>query len=223
MTASLPSLSVAQADHWITPARLVPYRDVASTDGHAAVDLYLWNVRLSSACLEVIHHVEVLVRNAIHRQLSRDEVDDNVRSWLVDPAVLRPGELNAVEHTIARMRLLRRPVTRAGVVAALPLSFWTRLLGRSYEDLWKSSLHHAFAHGAGLRKDVAGQLNRMSQLRNDIAHHQPIIGTPVADRHQDMLAIAAAVDPAAADWIAGISRVSDLLSQVPRGMRCCAA
>ncbi|HEX7290638.1 MAG TPA: hypothetical protein VF250_05850, partial [Conexibacter sp.] len=123
------------------------------------------------------------------------------RSWLVEPAVLMPGELKAVNDAIVRLRWLGRPVTRPRVVAGLPLSFWTRLLGTRYEELWKASLHHAFPHNSGLRKDVAGHLNRISQLRNDIAHHQPIIGIPVADRHRDMLALAAAVDPAAAAWV----------------------
>jgi len=172
--------------------------------------------------MEVIHHVEVLVRNAIHRQLSHDEPADGVHSWLVEPAVLKPGELKAVDSAVARIRLLGRPVTRARVLASLPLSFWTRLLGTRYEELWKSSLHHAFPHGSGLRKDVAGQLNRISQLRNDIAHHQPIIGMPVADRHQDMLDLAAAVDPAAAAWIEALSRVGETLAARPADERAAA-
>jgi hypothetical protein len=165
--------------------------------------------------MEVIHHAEVLVRNAIHRRLSHDEPENAVRSWLVEPAVLKPGEMKAVEDAITRIRRLGRPVTRARVVAGLPLSFWTRLLGTQYEELWKASLHHAFPHSSGLRKDVAGQLNRISQLRNDIAHHQPIIAVPVADRHQDILALAAAVDPAAAAWIGALSRVEETLSARP--------
>jgi hypothetical protein len=138
-----------------------------------------------------------------------------VRSWLVEPAVLRPGELKAVQDAVTRIRRLGRPVTRARVVAGLPLSFWTRLVGKPYEELWKSSLHHAFPHGSGLRKEIAGQLNRVSQLRNDIAHHQPIIEIPVEDRHQDMLDLAAAVDPAAAAWIGGLSQVPKLLARTP--------
>lgn len=169
--------------------------------------------------MEVIHHVEVLMRNAIDRRLRLDEPHNAVRSWLVEPAVLEPGELNAVTLAITRLRRLRRPVTRARVVAGLPLSFWTRLLGTQYEELWKASLHHAFPHSPGLRKAVAGQLNRISQLRNDIAHHQPIIDIPVADRHEDMLALAAAVDPAAAAWIGALSRVGETLAARPAGVR----
>jgi hypothetical protein len=77
------------------------------------------------------------------------------------------------------------------------------------------SLHHAFPHGSGTRRGVAGQLNRISQLRNDIAHHQPIIDIPVTDRHQDMLNLARAIDPAAAAWIGTLSRVEETLAARP--------
>jgi hypothetical protein len=171
--------------------------------------------------LEVIHHLEVLVRNAMHRQLSHDEPRDGVCSWLVEPAVLKPGELKAVEDAVVRIRRLNRPVTRTRIVSGLPLSFWTRLVGIQYDEVWKASLHHAFPHGSGSRRDVAGQLNRISQLRNDIAHHQPIIGLPVLDRHRDMLALAAAIDPDAAGWIGALSRVGETLATRPADTTSC--
>ena len=219
MTATASTPSTAQADHWITPARLAPFLEAAGADRHVAADLYVWHARLSSACMEVIHHVEVLVRNEIDRRLSHDEPENAVRSWLVEPAVLRSGELNAVALAITRLRRLGRPVTRARVVGGLPLSFWTRLLGTEYEELWKASLHRGFPHSSGLRKEVAGQLNRISQLRNEIAHHKSLLDLPVADRHDDMLAVAAAVDPAAAAWISALSRVEATLAERPGGVR----
>jgi hypothetical protein len=103
------------------------------------------------------------------------------------------------------------------VVAGLPLSFWPRMVGTNYEDLWMTRLHQAFPHTSGLRRDVAGPLNRIAYLRNDIAHHKSLLDIPVADRHQDLIALAAAVDPAAAEWIAGISQVDAVLAQVPCG------
>ncbi|HEV7773530.1 MAG TPA: hypothetical protein VGO48_09630 [Conexibacter sp.] len=101
------------------------------------------------------------------------------------------------------------------VVAALPLSFWPRMVDTNYEDLWMTRLHHAFPHSSGLRKAVAGPLNRMAHLRNDIAHHKSLLGVPVAERQRDLLGLAAAVDPAAAGWIAGISQVEAMLAQTP--------
>jgi hypothetical protein len=215
MTASPLTISSAQMDSWITRSRLAPFLSATYADHSAAADLYVWHARLSGACIEAVHHVEVLVRNAIHRELQAGQMDDGLRSWLIDASILGPGELNAVDAAIMRLRRLHKPVTADRVVAGLQLSFWARLTGARYDELWKSTLHQAFPHGSGNRKDVAGPLNRVSQLRNDIAHHKSILDVPVAERHRDLLDLAASVDPAAAEWIAGISRVEAVLSQAP--------
>jgi len=214
-------LSSAEINRWITRARLVPYLNVAGTaETGLAAQLYVWNARLASACMETIHHVEVLVRNAIDHQLAASRPPNGLRYWLVDSDVLKPGELRAVElraveDAIARIRRLGKAATTDRVVAGLPLSFWTRLVGTRYDELWKVSLHPAFQHGSGSRRDIAGFLNRILHLRNDIAHHQSLLNDPVEARHRDLLDVAAAIDPAAAVWIGGISRVPELLAGAP--------
>jgi hypothetical protein len=70
MTASIHVPSPVQTDSWITLPRLTPFLEAACSDRHVAAELYVWNARVSSACMEVIHHVEVLVRNAIHHRLT---------------------------------------------------------------------------------------------------------------------------------------------------------
>lgn len=216
MTVYTKELSSAEIERWITPARLAPYLDATGVDDRElAASLYVWNARLASACMEAIHHGEVLIRNAIDRQLDAAQPSDGLRHWLVDPDVLMPGERQAVEGAIARLRRLGKPVTTHRVVAGLPLSFWARLVGARYHELWKALLHRAFPHGSGTRRDVAGPLNRLSQLRNDIAHHHSLLDVPVAERHRDLLDLAAAIDPAAAAWIGGMSRVPGLLAEAP--------
>jgi hypothetical protein len=209
-------LSQKQASAWIAPARFSCFLEEVGGEHRSAVELYVWHARLSSACGEVIHHVEVLVRNAIHHCLKTSQPENGLHSWVVDPEVLRLPEITLVGNVVTRLRRRRKRVTDDRVVAALPLSFWPRIVGTNYEDLWMTCLHHAFSHSSGLRKDIAGPLNRISQLRNDIAHHKSLLDVPVAERHDDLLRLAAAVDPAAAEWIGGISQVEALLSQAPR-------
>lgn len=215
MSATSSMLSHEQTGAWIAPARLSSFLDAADGEHRSAIALYVWNARLASACGEVIHHVEVLVRNAIHHCLKTGQPENGLHSWVVDPEVLRPPEMIAVGNVITRLRRRRKRVTDDRVIAALPLSFWPRMVGTNYEDLWMTRLHHAFPHSSGLRKDIAGPLNRMAHLRNDIAHHKSLLGVPVADRHADLLELAAAVDPAAAEWIGAISQVEAMLAQAP--------
>lgn len=216
MSATASMLSLEQTAAWIAPARLSSFLEAAGGEHRSAIALYVWNARLASACGEAIHHVEVLVRNAIHHCLKAGQPDDGLHSWLVDPEMLRAPEMTAVGNVITRLRRRRKRVTDDRVVAALPLTFWPRVVGTNYEDLWMTRLHHAFPHSSGLRKDIAGPLNRMAHLRNDIAHHKSLLDVSVADRHADLLQLAAAVDPAAAEWIGEISQLEALLSQAPR-------
>lgn len=86
---------------------------------------------------------------------------------------------------------------------------------RPHDAVLGWTLHKAFPHGPALRREVAGRLNRVSQLRNDVAHHKSLLGVPVADRHRDLVELAAAVDPDAAEWIGSLSGVPGLLAQAP--------
>lgn len=177
MTVYTTDLSSTEIDRWITRARLAPYVHVAGSDEKdLAARLYVWNARLASACLETIHHVEVLVRNAIDHQLATSQPPDSLRSWIVDPDVLKPGELRAVH---------------------LPASCVPPQL-RTAQRRCRSA-------------------DRVSQMRNDIAHHHSLLDVPVEARYRDLLDLAAAVDPAAAAWIEGISRVADVLAEAPPG------
>lgn len=217
MRSNGPEISSVQIAGWVSEARFNPFLAAVSGDHDAAMALYVWNARVASAFFEVIHHVEVLVRNAMHRELSAAEHRGSLRSWLIDPSVLARGDLAVVEETIARVRQRGKRVTDNRVVATLSFGFWASLVGKNYDELWKSCLHLAFPHGSGLRRDVAGPLNRICQLRNGVAHHEAIFSLPVADRHQETLKLAGDVDPAAAAWIGQISQVPTLLAAPPVG------
>jgi hypothetical protein len=206
--------SPEQLDAWVATARFAPFLAASADDHAAAMQLYVWNARLASAFFEVIHHVEVLVRNAMHRELKAAEPVGSLRSWLIDPKVLAKGDLAVVERTITRLKERGKPITDNRVVATLGFGFWTGLIGKQYDELWKATLHRAFPN-TGLRRDVAGPLNRIWQLRNSVAHHEAIFDLPLANRYRDTIGLAEAIDPSAAAWIAGISQLPEVLARRP--------
>jgi hypothetical protein len=53
--------------------RFAPYLDEAGGDHDAAAALYVWNARVSATMFETLHHVEVLLRNAVDARF--DPVD----------------------------------------------------------------------------------------------------------------------------------------------------
>jgi len=57
-----------QVARWLGGPRFRAYLEVTAGEHARAVALYNWNAEISAAFLEVIYHLEVLMRNAIDRQ-----------------------------------------------------------------------------------------------------------------------------------------------------------
>jgi hypothetical protein len=213
VTATSPTTS--EASRWISAPRFAPFI-LEGDGGHArAVKLYEWDGALAAACLEVVRNVEVLLRNSIHAELRSTRPSNALRSWLLDPDLLDAGELGRVNEAIAHAKRSKHELTEDRVVAALPFGFWARLLGTRYEELWRHTLRAAFPNGDGTRRQIAGFVNRIAQFRNRLAHHESLLDQPVADRHRDMLSLAAAISGPASTWIGARSRVPRLLAARP--------
>lgn len=57
-----------QVVKWLGEPRFRAYLRTANGQHQEAVSLYNWNAEISAAFLEVIYHLEVLMRNAIDQQ-----------------------------------------------------------------------------------------------------------------------------------------------------------
>jgi hypothetical protein len=154
---------------------------------------------------ETLHHVEVALRNAIDAQFEPVLASaEPPAMWLCDPAILNERSLQLVDEPIARIKQERHMPTRGRVVAGLTFGFWRALFDKRYDRLWVSHLHKAFPHGSGDRAQIAGLMARLGPFRNRVAHHETIIRTPLADRHEDMLMLVETIDPEAREWIEGV-------------------
>lgn len=97
----------------ISAPRLRPFLDPSGGDLTAALALYEWHAQLSAACFHTMHHVEVLLRNAIDGQLGKDHPDEPLtETWLMDFAVLRPDAVKQVITAVERVGKGKR-ITRA--------------------------------------------------------------------------------------------------------------
>ena len=187
----------------------------ADGDADRARHLYLWHAELSSGVMEVAHHFEVLLRNAIDRELGVGEPDEPVsETWLLDPLILDPHGIARVEEVITRLKRENKRVTRGRVVAGLSYGFWVNLFAARYESLWRTRLAIVFP-GAGLRRNVHARLELFQRLRNRVAHHDNILFQPVESIHTGMVEVAGYIDPDAPAFFRVISRVPKLLATKP--------
>jgi len=192
-------------------ARLNSYMQ-ATNNVQSAIDLYLWNVSVSAAFMELLHHVEVVVRNAMHNQLSAG-YEKRAGRWFDDQKMLRSSESESIQT--AYRRLGGHP-GQGRIVAELSFGTWNALVGRAYqESLWIPYLHKAFPHGNGSRQQVAKALTDMRRFRNRIAHHEPIHNRDLHADHNSIMDVLGWISGPIREWIEPTSRVPELLRTRP--------
>lgn len=204
-----------QAHAWLSAARFEPFLTGADDDHIRAVALYDWHAEITAACFEMVHHFEVLVRNAIDGVLGEGQPQEPIKdTWLMDFGVLQPDGVKQVILAVERLEQ-GKGITRGRVVAGVSFGFWAGLFSKRYEELWRHRLRHAFPHGSVTRKDLTQRMRLLQRFRNRVAHHDCLLGQNIGERADDMLLIASWIDPDAAAWLRERSRVHALLTVKP--------
>jgi hypothetical protein len=215
--------SPADLPQLLSAPRFGRYVNVAGSAEHAA-DLYAWNGRLSGAVHEELGMLEVVLRNALDRQLAKyhQVTLHGDGRWYADPRM--PWQSARMADQIDRARAQatgnwRFAELQGKVIAELTFGFWRYVLAAPYQStLWAPALRHAFPHLHPARRATVYQVvDRLNSVRNRVAHHEPIHSLNIAARHNEALLAASWIDPAAAAWIAETSRVPAVLETRPGG------
>ena len=203
----------------LSPERLATYLAVAGNDQAAALRLYVWNTRISAALYGPLQALEILIRNAFYRELAAvygATWYDNARVPLTPAAAAR------VVDAKETLRRARRPLDPGRIVAELSFGFWERLLShgprgpRNYEmALWRPALHRAFPNARRPRADIHRPLPGLRDLRNRIAHHEPIFGRDLAADYQTILDVIGWMCADTRAWVIHHSKVPAVLADRP--------
>lgn len=203
-----------------SPERLGPYQAAVRGDLTQAVALYEWNAKMSGTFWITLGHVEVLIRNAMHQQLTAWSTRQHREPrWYLDPAgVLDSRRRDEIAEARRRATRDGRKETPGGVVAELTFGFWRYLLTSSYDrSLWPH-LRNAWP-GKQLRREVQGPVTDLHELRNRIAHHEPIYYRPLKELHTKALDLASWTCPDTATWITAQCEVLTILDTRPWTVR----
>lgn len=227
MTDDVPSLDASQAARWLSTPRYRRYLAVADGDHSVAMETYLWNSRVAAAGIVELGHLEVALRNAYDRELTRRFPD-----WTIDPQSPlfhleqgvqrartqqhRRNQISLARVTDAKRGLSSTP-THAEVVAALTFGFWANLtVGERTPTLWNPMLHRAFPKGTR-RARVHDLVARVVKFRNRLAHNEPVFSTRTGleDRLVEVQELFALIDPDAYAFVAGHSTLAATISSCP--------
>jgi hypothetical protein len=186
----------------LSPARLGTYVQACGGDVAAAITLYRWNASTAAAFWEVLGHGEVILRNAMHDQLAvQHQRRGDPGEWFDDPRrVLTPAALDDVR--VARRRA-GTGATPGKVVAELSLGFWRYLLARRYSATLWPAIVHAFPHRprrGDAQRTLESHVIDLHQLRNRIAHHEPLINVPLTDRLRSLEFVLDCINPQIRTW-----------------------
>jgi hypothetical protein len=199
----------------ISRERLQRYESIAAGDAPQALRLYMWNTALSESLYGPIQGLEVTLRNKIHERLT----DPFGPRWYDDGRVgLQHTQQTQVLRAKNSLQHKGKPLDPPCLIAELNLGFWVGLFGGGYEThLWRPHLRKLFVHAPRpfLRKDVHRVLNNIRELRNRVAHHEPILQRSLRQEHVLVLTTIGWLCTATTSWVAHQSRFDRVYSARP--------
>jgi hypothetical protein len=205
--------------------RITPYETLSGGPA-GGLTLYEWNTTASAAFYGTLQALEVVLRNALHEQMSVWHTHCGLPgSWLDDPAnLLEQRRHDDIDQARRRVWQGGYQLTPPQIITELPFGFWRYLLSSRYHNvLWVPALRHAFKQmRPQRRREIYEPLERLNRLRNRIAHHEPIHRRNLARDQADALKVLAAICPVTTAWVDQISLVPAVLAgrpPVPRQRR----
>lgn len=190
--------------------RLTRYTRITNGDPEKRLRLYLWNAELCAALYLPVQGLEVVLRNALHDELTKMYGNN----WFNHADLpLAHVQATMVKEIQARLKKQGKAITPASVVADLSLGFWVALVGKDYDaTLWRSCLYKAFVNRPEpfKRKSIHRDLEVIRYLRNRIAHHEPILRPDLPQIHDRILGAIDWFSGEFSGWMAAHSRFSAL-------------
>jgi hypothetical protein len=143
------------------------------------MDLYSWNGKVSAALLLPLHICEVVTRNTVHRALV--SVYGERWPWNENFELSLPNPTRGYNSRSDLINSRRRKGSTGKVIPELKFVFWQKAFTSRFDGrLWNHQLLDIFPnHPVGmtvsdLRLEIASSLESIRNLRNRIAHHEPI-------------------------------------------------
>lgn len=120
------------------------------------------------------------------------------------------------------------------VMCQLTMGAWSTLLGETHtcnnsslkkskaQDLWRYALSNAFPEGLDVhnldpQREVLGKrFQRITDLRNRVAHHENLLEVKVKHRLNDMVSVLSAIDTDTPKWFIEGSKLRTIARKDPR-------
>lgn len=203
----------------LSPPRFATYLAEKNGDKAAALALYQWNLELSSAFIIPLQICEVSVRNSIVTAIEHTYG----ANWPWEKGFeisLRTSKFGYSPRK--NLKSLQKLPTSGKIVAELKFVFWEKMLTAGHDQaIWNRHIQAVFPNTDAnktvqeLRAEGHNDLNKIRDLRNRIAHHEPIFRRDIQEEYDRIRKIIFWSNITAADWVDKIEIVTDMISSRP--------
>lgn len=206
----------------ISAPRFATYLQAKGNRRADALALYEWNLELSAAFIVPLQVCEVAARNGVVEVLEKV----HGANWPWSNGFIRslPQPRKQWHYNPqADLRTVAARMPTAGkVVAELKFAFWEKTFTVGQDNrLWIPHMNAAFPGIPAetpipvARANAFSALQAVRELRNRIAHHEPIFTRNTAAEYQRLHDIISWRNPTAAAWMDRIQKVTALIPLRP--------
>jgi len=204
----------------LSEPRFATYLQHCNNDKAQALQLYQWNLELSSAFIVPLHLLEISIRNAVVEALE----SVHTHNWAWNKGYIRslPNPPRSYNPQKNLQEVAKKQPTAGKVVAELKFVFWEKMFTSRHDvKIWNHHIKNVFPHALNsipapqLRKKIYSDISTIRNLRNRIAHHEPIFSRNLQDDYNKIYDLISWRDTDTAEWMNDIQSVTSLISTKP--------
>ena len=209
----------------LSEQRFAAYVSAANGDHRTALSLYRWNMELSAAFLVPLHIFEVSLRNSIARAIENTYGQNWPWEKSFQISLRNPPRVYSPRRDLQAVGA--KTSNKGKVVAELKLVFWERMFTRSHDDaIWRTQFPVVFPNAdrslaiRQSRGDGFEKVQKIRDLRNRIAHHEPVFTRDLSREYEYIREMIYWTDDVTARWVDRIQGVTALIACRPQGVEC---
>ena len=203
----------------ISAPRFATYLAEQNGNRVEALELYQWNLEVSCAFFTPLQVCEVSIRNAIAQAIELTygatwPYEKSFEISLANPSKAYSPRRNLLQH--------RNEPTTGKVIAELKFVFWERMFTSRHDGaIWNHHLRTVLPNLDStksvqqLRKEAFDTLHGIRDLRNRIAHHEPIFPRNIQEELAQIRKVIGWRNTVAATWLDKVEIVTAKVPQRP--------
>jgi hypothetical protein len=212
----------------LSPARFQTFLIARDNNALRALQLYQWNAQISAEFLYPLHVFEICLRNAVANAAGSayrsDEWPWSTAFEMSLPTTHSPQRFSPRRELVATRDWRPRPRQTTGkVIAELKFAFWVSMYtGRHDGRLWNQYMRREYPNlpqgmtAASARERIRATADKVRDLRNRIAHHEPIFSRDLKTEYQGIAEIVGYRCEHTAGWMKRTQNVTWLLELQPQ-------